>query len=267
MAASIFQDAVKQLQASIAETKSLLAFLKSANHFRPRAAEVLNYQDWDDMDTQVKALATEYMNQKDYNIEVAFNGLMVSLSSSFEQFVRRLIRESVGEICRRAQRYDNLQEKVRRQHLLRSGHALATIMEPPVEAGYDYDLICKNLGNCYAGGDQLTLNASVFYIRLAGMTAETITEAFDRIDVSIDWDEFGRDGGMRRALGISGTREAKKETIDWLEAFTKKRNKIAHTGVAGYLTKLTEIEESVAFFEAFAPVLARAAESGIRKSK
>ena len=44
------------------------------------------------------------------------------------------------------------------------------------------------------------------------------------------------------------------------------RNKIAHTGIIGYLTKQSEIEEALTFFNTFAVVLAEVVEEELSKS-
>ena len=211
-------------------------------------------------------MAEQFIALKDYNLEVGFNGMMISLTSSFEEFLRRLIRDGIADICKKITPYSKLKPRLQQHHLVSSGYALITLPNPPVESNYDYDLICQNLGNCHTNSENVTLNGNVFHSKLSSLTQKTINEALDRINISIDWNRFGQNAGLRKVLRVDGKRDGTKETIVWLDEFVKKRNRIAHTGVVGYLTKQTEIEEALAFFDAFAPVLADAVEDGLKKS-
>lgn len=154
---------------------------------------------------------------------------------------------------------------LRHQNLIRSGHALATILDPPTDVIYDYETLCLNLGTCRTNGGRLILNADAFAVHLTNMTQPRIDDALERIGVQINWDVFGSDAGMQQVTGKIG-REATKETKEWLKEFIKKRNRTAHTGVGGIKITESDVTTAIAFFGAFASVLAAAVEDAVKKS-
>jgi hypothetical protein len=162
-------------------------------------------------------------------------------------------------------KYETMKVPLRHQNLLRSGHVLATVIDPPAEVIYDYETLCLNLGTCRTNGGQLILNADAFAVHLTNMTHPRIDDALERIGVKIDWDVFGKDAGMQQVTGKDG-REATKETKEWLKEFIKKRNRIAHTGIGGIKITESDVTAAIAFFGAFAPVLAAAVEDAVKKS-
>jgi hypothetical protein len=263
---TIFRDAEKEFLTAVNEVRNLLSFMKAASAARSTIGQLLDRANWSSFEQYPKSLAENFIAQKDYNLEVGFSGMVISLASSFEEFVRRLIREGIAELCKKVMSYDKLKARLRQQHLVSSGYALISLFDPPVESNYDYELICQNLGNCHSGSKSLTLNGNVFHTKLSGLTQKTINDGLDRINISIDWNRFGQNAGIRKVLRVDGKRDGTKETIAWLDEFVKKRNKIAHTGIVGYLTKQSEIEEALTFFDAFAPVFADSVEEGLMRS-
>jgi hypothetical protein len=92
MPLTIYQDALKEITASLSEVKLFLSFVVAANQLRPRVGQMI---DQGALSQEQKALVLLFIKQKDYTVEVGFNGLIVSLAGAFEQFVRRLIRDGV----------------------------------------------------------------------------------------------------------------------------------------------------------------------------
>lgn len=261
-----FKKAEDAFRRSVGDFRNLLAFLKVANYLRPKLGEVLNWNDWTTLDEHSKDLATQFMGQKDYNLEVGYNGMIVSIAASFEEFVRQLIREAVVEICRRVKTYQKLKKRFQELHLVSTGHALASLHNPPIESTYNYEKMCQNLGNCYSGTTSLTLNEDVFHSKLPGMNKESLDKAFERINVTLEWDDIGKNANLQAVLQLEGARDTAKGAGEWLDDFAVQRNRIAHTGVSKFLVKLSDIEEAIAFFDVFTPALGDAVEIGLKRS-
>jgi hypothetical protein len=262
MALVIFQEAVNEFRASLDEVELYFQFAKAANQLRPRVGQMV---DIGGLDNTQKALLVGFMTQKEYTVEVGYSGLTVALAGSFEQFVRRLIRDGVQWINKQIEKYEAITIPLLHQNLLRSGHALATVIDPPAEVVYDYETLCFNLGTCRKNGGQLMLNAEAFAVHLTNMTVPKIDDALERIGVKINWDVFGSDQAMQKVTGLKG-REGAKMTEEWLKDFMKVRNRIAHTGIGGAIVADADVVSAIAFFSAFAPVLAATVEAAVKKS-
>jgi hypothetical protein len=252
----VFEDAEKEFQLAVNDINSLLTFVKLANALRPKLGSILNWADVNSLDANDIGVAKQFMSQRDYNVEVAFNGMIMSLSSSFENFVRRLICDGFTAIAKRFKAYSALTESLKRKHLVSSGYALISIEQPLIETNYDFDRICSNLGNCHKSSQVLTLNSDVFHSKLSPFTQKGISDGFKRIDLTISWDGLGQNSRLQQVLKVDGSKECQKAATKFLDGFVEKRNRIAHGGVVGYLANQSEIEDAIAFFVVFAPCLA-----------
>src|SRR5260370_28211162 len=92
MALVIYNNALSEFSASISEVKLYFQFVKVANQLRPWIGQMV---DLGALPDPHKSLVTLFMKQKDYRVEVGFNGVIISLAGSLEEFVRRLIRDGV----------------------------------------------------------------------------------------------------------------------------------------------------------------------------
>jgi len=263
MALAVYNEAVNEFSASIGDVRRYVQFVSVAHHLRPRIGQML---DVGTLQPEHRNILTNYMSQKDYSVVPGFNGLIVVIAAGFEQFMRRLLRDGVLWLNRSVVRFDGMPGHLRHQNLVRSGHALTSVMDPPAEVDYDYEAICRNLGTCWKGGGDLVLNADAFTAYLPPLTAKNIEEVLnDRVRVKLDWDAFGRNLEIQKATGQTRTRDATKETEARLTDFIKKRNRIAHAGTAGPTTTEEELNSIVTFFEAFVPVLAANVEEGLKR--
>jgi hypothetical protein len=53
--------------------------------------------------------------------------------------------------------------------------------------------------------------------------------------------------------------------VNWLKEFSRRRNLLAHAGVGSVQIRESDAERSIAFFQAFAPVLAGAVEAALNQ--
>ena len=264
MALTLYTESLREFDAAIAEIRAYVNFASAANHLRPWAGRMV---DWNTLDADQRTALTGFVSQKDYHVEVGFNGVMVSLAGTFEQFVRRLIRDGIIWINKSIIQFEKLQEPLRHQNLFLSGRALATVHEPPAEITYDYELLCKNLGTCRAAGGALVLNADAFAVGISNTHAKRIDESLLRIGVEIDWDVFGRNTTLQRLLGETRVRDTANQTQMWLKEFIVTRNRIAHSAVGGIQISETQLTTAIDVLAAFAPTLAQAVEEVLKKNQ
>lgn len=262
MALVLYTEALREFDAALNEIKAYVDFASAANYLRPWAGKMV---DWNVLDNDQKTALTGFVSQKDYHVEVGFNGIMVSLAGTFEQFVRRLIRDGILWINKSVTQFEKLQEPLRQQNLFLSGRALATVLNPPAEITYDYELLCKNLGTCRTTGGTLVLNADAFVVGISNTNPTRINESLLRLGVEIDWDIFGRDTTLQALLGETRVRHAANETQKWLKEFIVTRNRVAHSAVGGIQVSETQLRTSIDILAAFAPTLAQAVEEGLKK--
>jgi len=191
--------------------------------------------------------------------------MVVILSGAFEQFVRRILRDSVSAINAAGRGYDALENIIKRHNVHKTGVALQTIFEPLDHLNLDYELLSRNLGTCFSGSTQAVLNADAFSIFSSAMSPEKIVEALKRIGVDLKWDSLGKLQAMQSVLEKGDTRETTKAIEEFLKWFGQTRNKISHTGSTGIVITESEFRQFLKFFRTFSSSLASVVETDLRK--
>jgi hypothetical protein len=262
MPAGILANALKEFELAIDDLANIFEFVRTAARLRPRLGDMLH---WEILDGEAKTLATTFLKQGSAQESILYRGLVISLSGAFEQFVRRMIRDSVSTMSKTTALYDTLDEALRRQNLYRTGIALQTIFEPPDYLDLDYELLAKNIGTCFVGSKQPVLNAEAFTIFLSIISPDKLVDAFERIRVKLQWDALGRVPALRTALEKKDTRETAKALQEFLKRFGQTRNKIAHTGSSGIVVTETDFDQLLTFFRIFSRALTTVVEIEIAK--
>jgi hypothetical protein len=262
MSAGALANALKEFELALDDLSSNLDFIQAASHLRPRLKDMLH---WQLMDGGAKTLATTFLRQTGSQESVLYRGMVVSLSGAFEQFVRRIIRDGILILSGTGVSYDSLDEAIKKENFYRSGIALGTVHEPLDYLELDYESLAKNLGTCFGGSAQATLNAEAFAIFLPIVSPKNLADAFRRIGVNINWDQFGAVAAMQKALGKKGSRETAKAVEEYLQRFGQMRNKIAHTGSSGIVVTESDFEQLLSFFRIFGRAMAQVVESDLAK--
>jgi len=262
MSAGIFAAALKEFELALEELASNLEFVNAAKQLRPRLGNML---DWQNMDNEAKKLAKLFLEQRAVEESLLYRGMVVSLSGAFEQFVRRILRDSVLAINGAAENYDSIHEEIRKQNAYRTGIALQTIFEPPDYLELDYELLARNMGTCFIGAEKVVLNADAFTIFLSIISPEKITDALKRIGMKMNWDALGAMQAMRRAVEKNDTRETAKALQESLKRFGRTRNKIAHSGSGGVVVTESDLRQLLKFFRTFSGALIAFVETELRK--
>ncbi len=261
MPAVSLTNALKEFEASLDDFDSNLRFVSTANRLRPRLGGNLQ---WPGMAPDAKKLVESFLRGVAED-SVLYRGLVVSLFGAFEQFVRRILRDGVAAVGTNLSSYDSLHDGLKKANMYWTGKALQTIFEPVEYLQLEFDILSKNVGTCFAGSKQATLNADAFAIFVSILTPSSLTETLKRISVELQWDEFGKVSELQKALGEKGTRETTKAVENFLKRFAQMRNKIAHTGSSGIVVNQSDVEQLLIFFRAFGRALARAVEKDLTK--
>jgi hypothetical protein len=263
MTVTILADALKEFNLALDDFTSNLEFIRSAARLRPRLSEMLH---WSAMDSDAKKLADTFLKQGNAEERVLYRGMVVLLSGAFEQFVRRVIRDCVTSINKSVFKYDALDEKIQKQHVYRTGIALQTIHEPLDHLVLDYEGLGKNLGTCFNGSNDYSLNADAFTIFMSVISPKSLVDALDRLGLNINWDDLGRVQGLQDHFGKSDTRETAKAIQDFLKDFGRTRNKIAHTGNSGVVITESDFSQLLKMFRIFASAFSAVIESELAKT-
>jgi hypothetical protein len=262
MAEGLLANALKEFDLAIDDLASNFEFVRTASRLRPRLNDMLN---WKAMDGEAKMVVTVFLRQRTTEESLLYRGMVVSLSGAFEQFVRRLLRDSVQSMCGAGVIYDALGGHIKSENVYRTGVALQTIKEPLDYLDLDYESLAKNLGTCFSGSGQAMLNAEAFTIFLSIVSPRNLVDALKRVGVDLKWDDLGRVKQMREVLEKSDTRETAKAIEEFLRRFGQRRNKIAHTGSSGIVVTESDFEQLLRFFRAFARALTSVVEVELAK--
>jgi hypothetical protein len=253
MAGAFGSGAVREFNLALDELDGGLAFLRASSRLRPRLHGFLN---WSALEGEAKRLVTDFLNQKNVELESQYRGMAVVLSGAFEQFVRRIVQDAVVVINERATGFDDVAESIRVQNIYRSGRALSTVTEPLDHLIVDYHAVAKSLATCFPGAKEFTLNAEAFSLFVSSLTPKRLDDICRWIGVSLDWDSLGRNHDFERMFGTKGARATGKAIGDKLAEFTKLRNRVAHVGTGGIAVTDTDVELYLRFFRVFGAQLA-----------
>src|ERR1700719_2612213 len=222
MATAMLADAVKEFDLALGDLSSIFDFVRSAIRLRPRLNEMLR---WESLGTEEKALAERFLDQRTAEESLLYRGMVISLAGAFEQFIRRVVRDSVVAMSGKGTSYDSLGPGIKKENFYRTGLALGTVNEPLDYLDLNYESLARNLGTCFAGSAQALLNAEAFAIFLSIISPKNLEDALRRIAVAIKWDDFGRVAEIQNALEQSGTRDTAKAVEANLKRFGQMRNK------------------------------------------
>jgi hypothetical protein len=252
MAAAFLNNAHKEFQLTLDELQNSLDFVRLASRLRPRLGKFLA---WDHLDAEGKTLVKSFMHQRSVHIETIYNGLFVALAGAFEDYVRRLVQDTITALNVPSKSFDSLSERIRNQNVARTGEALATVHQPLDYLDFDYELLAKNLATCVKGADTYTLNAQAFTISISGASQRQIEESAKRLGFDLNWNHLGAARSLQTVLNTEGAQQTGSKLKEYLQSFTRTRNKIAHSGGRGVAIGDTELEHGITFFRAFAAPL------------
>src|SRR5260370_34301437 len=118
MPPGILANALKEFELAIEDIASSFGFVRAAARLRPRLGDMLH---WDILDAEARKLATTFLQQSAAQESLLYRGLVISLAGAFEQFVRRMIRDSVSAMAKALALYATLHNPLNK-HTLYSTH-------------------------------------------------------------------------------------------------------------------------------------------------
>lgn len=255
-------DALKEFDLALDDLSSIFDFARLAIRLRPRLSGMLS---WASMGAEEKSLVDNFLNQRSADESLLYRGMLISLAGAFEQFIRRILRDSVLAMSGNGANYDLLEEGIKKENFYRTGLALGTIHEPLDYLELNYESLAKNLGTCFGGSSKALLNADAFAIFLSIISPKHLEEALRRIGLSLNWDDFGKVEEVQTALNRKGTRDTAKAVEAQLKQFGKMRNKIAHSGSSGLVVTELDFDRLLQFFRAFGRTLTMVVETDLSK--
>src|SRR5438270_6196536 len=128
MPSPVFAPAIREFEASLSDVEDNLGFVESAAWLRPRLGELLN---WSALGEESRIRCQSFMGQKNVQLDLIYRGMFVLIAGAFEQLIRRCLRDAVAHISTTSPRYVDLDTELVRQNVMRTGRALATILDPP----------------------------------------------------------------------------------------------------------------------------------------
>jgi hypothetical protein len=262
MPPGILANALKEFDLAIDDIASAIEFVAAANRLRPRLGGMLG---WQSMDNDAKQLAKEFLGQRYAEPSLLYRGMLVSLSGAFEQFVRRVVHDSILAINARGMKYADLDDTLKAENFHRTGQAFQTIHEPLDYLDLNHEELAQNVGTCCKASAKAVLNAEAFTLFISIVSPDNLAKALTRIGVHLDWDTLGKAPEVRDALAKNKTRETAKEVQAVLRSFGQTRNKIAHTGSSGVTVSESDMQQLLAFFRSFSRALAGAVEPEVDK--
>lgn len=232
------------------EIQMNLDYLRISSKVRPRLSSFL---DWNTLKAQpdAKNLVGKFLGQKSTEFAVQYRGMIVVIGAAFEEFIRRLIHDSLSRAISRAAKYDDVPEKLRMQNILRTGRVLANWGEPRDHVKAEYSVLAKNLATCVSGATSFTLNVESFTFFLNTMSPSALESMWEIIGVNLNWDAFGRNKTFESMFATKGAKETGRAVVEKLQDFIRLRNVFAHTGAGGIQVTDSDVEEYIAFFRVF----------------
>lgn len=253
MASDIYKNAVQEFLGALSEVREYTDFVAASANMRP----ILNTAvDRGRLYGEGPQIMQSYFAAKCDAVKLSCNAAIIAVGSSFEGFIRRILRDAVNWINESCRPYGHLNEQLVKYNLVVSGKALATVFEPPAEFESDYQTLCVNLGTCKKEATFVVLNSAAFTFGVSGVNVGGINKALKRLDVEIDWNHVAAHAGFKKHCNTKTTAETKKYIEDYLADFIISRNKIAHMGLGTVPSSVDTNRQMLEFFELLAPQLA-----------
>lgn len=257
MALQMYANAVQQFLGTLSEVREYTDFVAASSSMRPFINSAV---DRGKLYGDAPAIMNTYFAAKCDSIKLSCNAAIIAVGSSFEEFVRRLLRDAVNWINESSRPYAHLDAHLVNHNIVVSGKALATLFEPPVEFEFDYPSLCVNLGTCGKDATAVVLNSDAFTFGITGVNVNGIDRALKRLGIEINWDHIAVLPALQEHCGTNTTANTAKYIKKYLSEFIIERNKIAHMGLGTVPSSADSNEKMLSFFEIFAPKLAHVVE-------
>jgi hypothetical protein len=188
---------------------------------------------WEQLDDHSRKGVEAHLRTGIPSMQPLINSMYLTMVSGFEEYLRDTIKEATKFYSSSRQKYDDLDPAVRKTHVRESARLLLRIDSPPDHFQVDMDDLCRGLGSCTPGSNNVLLNSDAFADVDSLIVLETFGERLGAFGINVSLDVLGKSRGVRAALRTSmqaGARETAKTLGKELSIMRRYRNKIAHAG-------------------------------------
>lgn len=259
---SSVKPASKAFHAKIDGLLMLLTFAETARRLRPRLGALVDQQR---LDAEHRSMLSDFLNSKDVDNHDLAEGAAVVAYGALEQYMRKLMEESVRSINKAKKAFDDLGEQLRNEHVFRTGRALVTIRQPKDHAEFSYPELGKNLGSCDTGSLSYKLNVTTFSYEHGMFTVDGIERFVERIGITINWDRVGANAEIKKLLRETKTRDCAKAVRARIDQFVRLRNFVCHTGMADAAQEFRWAGESLRLLKLFVDSLTEIVATALQK--
>ncbi len=262
MALQIYENALQQFLGKLSEVREYTDFVAASSSMRPLLSSAV---DRNKLYGDGPAIMQAYFAAKCDSVKLSCNAAIIAVGSSFEEFIRRLLRDAINWINDSKRARGDIDEHLMNHNIVISGKVLATLFEPPADFAFDYDTLCVNLGTCGTETTTVVLNTQAFTFGVSGVNLSGIDRVLKRLGVEIDWDHIAVLPALQKHCNTKTTADTAKYIKQYLADFIISRNKIAHMGLGTVPSTIESNARMISFFELFAPKLAQVAEDRFTK--
>jgi len=137
----------RELRATIDEVLDVVSLVETSVKLRPRLGQFLI---WQNLDTQNKELIRIYLSSR-VETNLCYEGLVVRLVATFEEYLRKLVRNAIKELNSRNLDYEGIQDGLRLHNRHAVGNALSSVFSPSDIEQFNFDQLCDEIGTCIPG--------------------------------------------------------------------------------------------------------------------
>ena len=185
-----------------------------------------------------------------------YRGLFIQANSIFETYVRELSSIVADNIASGANRYSQLPENFRHQHIASSARILREINTGNLtHHKVNFDKLISTLGKCFSDAEDFSLAPEVFTLIIGNITPERLDELFKKLNLQKPFEPgVGRSNTIQKVLKESRHLQAAKLAKIKLEEIVRHRNVLVH-GDSNLAIDKSDLNETFDFLKAMIDAL------------
>lgn len=215
-----------RLRGDLEELERGQQFVAQAHELRRHLNDIL---DWEHAPKEKLEIARMFLQQKDFNPELAYRALFAQAIAAFEGYMRDAIVILAEAIEKSVDVFEDLSEKVRKENIRVTGFLFKDVFNPPDHVALNFDEISSRIGTCITGRKDFLLNRDGFSLTISQITPTQIETALGRLGLHLDWDLVARNQAIRAVLGTQTARESANKLQLELSTMVRRRNRVVHS--------------------------------------
>lgn len=250
-----------RLDSAKARALSYLAELRETSEVRQFFSEIVIGRNGELMgafkyDAAVKARLVEAVKLKATPSTALYRGLFVQANSAFEAYVRDLSSIAADHVIKRVEKYSELPESFRLQHIYSSSQVLQHMKAGTISGQkFDFSGLTKALGQCFSDSTEFSIMPEVFTVMIGNITPDRLEALFDKIGLPEPFNPgVGRNGSIRKVLGETRHGSAAKLAKERLHEVIGLRNTLVH-GDLSVAIEQSDFDGTIEFLEAMIDAL------------